>query len=455
MKVFKSLSSVSRTEGPPVRLLLAVSGGADSVAMLTAVHELQKKLHCELSVITVNHRIRLEVESAGDAAFVQDYCLKLGVRCTAAVLPENAVFQAAAERKKGIEEAARFLRYREFEKAAAADGAEYILTAHNRNDYFETVLMRLFQGAEGAALAGIAEHRGCFVRPMLDLKRSEIEDYLKCRKRSWREDVTNFEHEYLRNKIRSLLIPALNRTFGSGWEAGLLQTVRKVKEEGCFIEALCKQRTENAYWSLQQDEKTGRIAVTDFNTFAGLEPVLKRLFLKEGFNVLGTEKRIPHTVFKTLAAVSKERPAVFSGGFCLKKEDGNLFLFKKEEKTADRSETFFSVWIEKEGTVCLPAGPFEVTKTEDGFFLRAQKDGLDELGPFYPPFCIRSRLPGDTVFIEGVGKKTLKKIINEWNPPYAKRNILPIIEEKGLICGIYGSVLGKKNWYAMPFRRKK
>lgn len=454
--IFKSLNAAlsSHRGKKPIRLLLAVSGGADSTAMLMAVNELKKRLGCEISVITVNHNIRPEAESAGDAEFVCSCCAGLGIPCTVTVLAEGEVLNTALCRKKGVEEAARFLRYRAFKKEAKLCGASYILTAHNRSDYFETVLMRLFQGADGTALTGIAERRDMFLRPMLGLERNEIEEYLRLKNICWREDASNSSQEYLRNKIRSTLVPALSAVFG-GWEKGLFQTVEKIKAENAFV--LSQYKKKKAAWSVQRSEKNGLIkAVTDFKAFTEMEEVFKILFLKEGFNLLSAMERVPHSVFKNLAAVSEKRPAVFSGGFSFQKESSSLFLFKGMEENADTiPERFYSVWIEKEGRVATPAGIFDVTKTDAGFFLYHPAGGKEGLGPFKPPFCIRSRLPGDTFFRQELGKKAVKKLINEWGLDYEKRNILPIIEEKGLICGIFGSALGKKNWYAMSDRRKK
>ena len=137
----------------PCRFLLACSGGADSTALLLAFHQLQTRLHCRLTAVTVNHNIRSAEESAADSAFVAELCSRLEppVPCVIAEIPAGEVARYAKERNRGMEDAARTLRYRLFEETAASVGADYIVTAHNRSDVYETALMRLFQGGNTAS----------------------------------------------------------------------------------------------------------------------------------------------------------------------------------------------------------------------------------------------------------------------------------------------------------------
>ncbi|UTC63514.1 tRNA lysidine(34) synthetase TilS [Treponema sp. OMZ 787] len=435
----KKIGQLAGHYNAPVRLLLAVSGGADSMAMLSAFLELQHDINAEIFVITVNHNIRPEKETLGDAQFVLDFC-KNKCPCILSEIPKNKVFEEARHRKTGIEDAARFLRYSEFEKTADSLNADYILTAHNKNDYYETVLMRLFQGSEPEALMGIAPKRGRFIRPLLYITRSEIEDYLNERNIPWREDSTNFETSYLRNKVRHNLVPALTLCF-DGWQRGLDKSLAKIRAQNDFINA--SYRTKKESWILYKNEKGEACCRCKFLFFVSLDEALKLKFLQEGIILLKGKRRVPYSVFEDLMKLSDTKKIVFSGGFCIKKEVEEVFLFKdlNDEK---QNELFYSIWIDKPCTFDTPAGIFKAVETESGFFVVHESDKTCGIGPFKPPFCVRSRLLGDEIQTASGSKKSVKKIINEWNIDYENRNILPIIEEGGVVKGIYGAAFGKK-----------
>jgi len=441
-KVLQNFSSlIGKNFNEPIKILLAVSGGADSMAMLSAFLDLREKINAEIFVLTVDHNIRPEKESAGDAAFVLDFC-KNKCPCILAEIPKNKILEEARIRKTGIEDTARFLRYKEFEKAADNFNAGYILTAHNKNDYYETVLMRLFQGSDPESLMGISFKRERFIRPLLNISRYEIEEYLKEKKILWREDSSNMEASYLRNKIRHNLIPALNLCF-DGWQSGLDKSLAKIKAQNDFVIDSYKAKKEE--WVLDKNEECCRCK---FLFFLSLEEALKLKFLQEGLILLRGKRRIPYSVFDDLIKLSDTKKIIFSGGFCIKKEGDEVFLFKAvtEEKT---SEAFYSIWIDKPCTFDTPAGNFKAVKNEDGFFVVHESDKTGGIGPFKPPFCVRSRLFGDEIETSSGSKKSVKKVINEWNIDYENRNILPIIEEGGVVKGIYGAVFGKKNWYVV------
>lgn len=438
-----------KNSGKKITLLLAVSGGADSIAMLSAAAELRQQLNFDIFVITVNHNIRPKKESAGDAAFVENFCKSLTPPpiCIIAELAENAVSMLAEKRKGGIEDAARFLRYAEFEKAFKKVKADYILTAHNRNDYYETVLMRLFQGGDSESVSGIAEVRGKFIRPMLNISRAEIEDYLNSKGINWREDATNAELSYLRNKIRHTLIPALNTVF-DGWQTGLSKTLEKLSYENSFIQSIYdREKNENLFWKL--DDKTNSVSA-NFNSFFNLEYIFKLKFVEEGLLLIKGAGRIPYSIIKTLAEITHKKICIYSGGFCIEKIEERVVLSKKDQPPPDDLSISYMIWIEKECEFSLPfpnCKKIKAVKTGEGFFITSQSDGSDKIGPFNCPFCIRSKLQGDTIKQKDGSSKQIKKILNEWDTDYVKRSIVPIIEERGIVRGIYGAFIGKKNWY--------
>ena len=173
---------------PPVGV--AVSGGADSIALLLVMSEIVSPLY----VITVNHNIRPAEESGGDAEYVMSLCQRLekdsGLKicCKLAELKPGAVAAEAEKRGRGSEDAARSLRYDAFEKYICHNQLDCLCLAHNRNDQLETILMRFLQGASFDSAAGIKARRGPYIRPLLNISRSEIESYLTGQGISWRTD---------------------------------------------------------------------------------------------------------------------------------------------------------------------------------------------------------------------------------------------------------------------------
>ena len=155
--------------------LLACSGGADSTALLLAFRQLQPVLSCRLSVVTVNHNIRSAEESAADSAFVAGLCsgFEPAIPCIIEEIPAGEVARYAKERGRGTEDAARTLRYRLFEKTADSVSADFIVTAHNLSDVYETVLMRLFQGGGTASLSIMPVRRGRYLRPLITVERMQ------------------------------------------------------------------------------------------------------------------------------------------------------------------------------------------------------------------------------------------------------------------------------------------
>ncbi|MCL2609162.1 MAG: tRNA lysidine(34) synthetase TilS [Treponema sp.] len=217
-----------REESPSPRILwlASVSGGADSVALLSALVALRDRdPGFRLRCVHVEHGIRAPEESAGDADFVRSLCGELGVPCRVFSVRPGRVAEFARKRGLGIEAAARHFRRRAWSRETDRLRAEgfpnvRILTAHTADDLLETVLMRVLRGSGPAGLAGITPASGDIVRPLLGLGRRDVLAYLGEKKISWREDSTNADTRYLRNRIRHRLVPVLEENFPR-WRTGL------------------------------------------------------------------------------------------------------------------------------------------------------------------------------------------------------------------------------------------
>jgi tRNA(Ile)-lysidine synthase len=192
-----------------MRVAVGVSGGADSVALLRALAEAAPEIGLVLSVAHVQHGIR-GAESERDAEFVQELAERLGLEFALHRVDTPAV---ARTQKMSLEEAARELRYGWFRSLLAEGKADAVATAHTLDDQAETVVHRVLRGAWTEGLGGIhpviACPRGVILRPFLQLRRAEIEAYLRELGQSWREDATNADTAFTRNRIRHELLPQL------------------------------------------------------------------------------------------------------------------------------------------------------------------------------------------------------------------------------------------------------
>lgn len=187
------------------RVGVAVSGGADSVALLRALHGLRQELGVVLTALHFHHGIR-GAEADKDEVFVAELAQKLGIEC---VIGRGDVPQHAKLSRQSEETAARELRYRFFESVVKSGAVDLVATAHTMDDQAETMLMRLIRGAGLRGLAGIHSVKDGrrYVRPMLGILRSEVEAYLRKLKQEWREDATNQEPKHFRNRLRHELLP--------------------------------------------------------------------------------------------------------------------------------------------------------------------------------------------------------------------------------------------------------
>ena len=183
-------------------VLVALSGGGDSVALLDVLRALAPELRVTLHAVHVHHGLRPEGDA--DAAFVRGLCADLGIPFH---LERVAVKRAPPW--EGLEAEARRARYAAFREVARRVGAQRVATAHTADDQAETVVMRLLEGAGPRGLAGIAPVRGIFIRPLLGARRTDVEAHLRGQGLAWVEDASNRDPRFLRNRIRHEVLPYL------------------------------------------------------------------------------------------------------------------------------------------------------------------------------------------------------------------------------------------------------
>jgi len=438
----KVLSQLNNLVGDikALRIGVAVSGGADSISLLTALNSLCKAAAGPLFVITVNHFIRPAEETCGDAAYVQELCNKFktegtDLSFTLVELNPGQVEETAQERGGGIEEAARFLRYAAFETFIKENKLDYLCLAHNKNDQEETLLMRFLQGSGVDSSGGIAAKRGKYIRPLLEIERWEIEAYLTAQNISWRTDSTNLDTQYLRNKIRLELIPFLNEKF-NGWQTGVLNGGKKACIDGAFI----SEEVERVFSNIKKDS----ISVSDFLKYP--EAIQQRLLIKL-CNLHHCSSRIPFAFLQDVLKEIKNQNN-FSKNFSnveISVVSGELFV-----KNVSKTQTdlvFFDI-IEENGKKSFPFGLLEVKKEKESIILTFNDTSVQLNIDF--PFCIRNVQMEDEIKCKDGNYKKVVDIFSDWHISEEKRCYIPVIQElksekQELMC-IFGEPLGFYNW---------
>lgn len=218
-------------------ILVAVSGGPDSVALLHVLHSLRDELDTRLHVAHLNHSFRGEA-SDGDAEYVRGLAQSLGIPVTIEKVDVPGIRRTL---RLSPEEAARLVRYEFLDRVADEVGASKIALGHTADDQVETVLMRILRGTGIDGLRGIPPVRGRFIRPLIQVRRSEIEEYIRENGLQPRTDETNLMPAFTRNRIRLELIPLLRREYNPGVDSAILQLAELAREDTAYLDVVTKE----------------------------------------------------------------------------------------------------------------------------------------------------------------------------------------------------------------------
>ena len=402
-------------------VLIAVSGGADSVALLHLLLELSPGWRLRLHVLHVDHQLR--AESAADADFVRDLGARLGVLVDVATV--------AVDRRGSLEAAARAARYAALDVCAARVGAERIAVGHTADDQAETVLMRLLQGAGVRGLAGIPPVRGRIVRPLIEMRRSALETELRRAGLAWVDDRTNRDPKFLRNRIRHELLPLLADSYNPEVAASLVRVAAVARETVSALDLAAGAELDRlAVWS-------DRAATLKLDALRALPRPVAAEVLRQGAARLGSRAPLrawAHRGLKRVLAVPAPRRPFRLGGVTVEISGALARL-----ATASPEPLI-------ERTVAVP-GRTELP--EIGQALEARLVGADayaipretsrvafdadELGV---PLVVRARRRGERFVAFGGSERRLKSLLIEAKVPRWDRARVPVILAGGTIVWI-------------------
>jgi len=426
---------------PGDRVLAACSGGPDSVALVALLLKLREEMPLEIHLAHFNHRLR--DEAGEDECFVR----ALSRRWTLPFVSESAdVRSHAAKKKINLEEAGRNLRYDFLRRAAARVGATKIATGHTMTDQAETVLMRLMRGTGLSGLAGIAPVVAggpCpVVRPLLDIPGPDLRAWLAAEGIPFREDASNLDRRFLRNRIRAELLPELGCRYEPRIVVHLarLATIAREEDEllGTFVRELADEFIV----------RKGQEASLDLKTLPLFLPALARRVAREYLRELqGDLRGISYEDVESLLSLGEGKELPLRKGLVLRREGG--WVGRRKDKTP--SKAYEILWDGRGEVVVAAAGmAFRGTrrKADAGrsSFKNDDRTGVDlDRVKLDFPLVIRNRRPGDLYRPLGApGRKKLKEILRAKGVPVVGRDRLPVFLSRGEIVWAPGLPVADK-----------
>lgn len=415
------------------KIVVGVSGGPDSIALIHILNKLRESMDIKLYVAHLNHQLR-GINSQEDAFFVTKFCDELGITC---FVKSEDVSAYCGENGLSVEEGARTLRYKMFEEVKLKTKSNKIALGHNLNDQAETVLMRILRGTGLEGLKGIEIKRNDgVIRPLLEIKRGEIEDYCKEHDLNPRIDETNLETIYTRNKIRLELIPYLSENFNSNIIESLVRMSSSLSLDNSYIEEE-SIKIFNQVANISQD----RIDI-NIQSYKGLHSAIKlrilRLCIK---SILGDTKSIDKKHIYDILEL--EDNSKIDKMLNLPR---NIFVYRKSStititnKEILIDEIKFCYNIPKEGFINIREIGSSITTQIVSIekFKGMKKDSNSvafDLDKIKGLLTISSREQGDKIKLSN-GTKKLKDMFIDLKIPKEQRPKVPIIKDEGEVLSV-------------------
>lgn len=435
------------------RVVAAVSGGSDSVALAFALRELAARGDIVLAgVAHLHHHIR-GVDAEADAAFCRALAERLGVP---AVVSDADVPGDAKEHGVSIEVAGRHARQRFFREAMASVDAERVAVAHTRDDQAETVLLRLTRGAGTSGLSAMAPRRDHLVRPLLDTSRRELRAYLTAINEAWREDRTNEDRSIPRNRVRHEVMPQL-RAINAQADAALARAAELLRADDEFLVRLANAAFLRSV-EVIDEQGTARITTAEF---AKLPDALSRRVARYVLETVNPSRTYGLEEVDEFRRAFEKGAGISLADVSVERFSADAVLVKRRAHEEHRAQGARGVPLSVDstefrldipGTVELPRGARMISAegpipTPDVFDSLPAQVMVDAAG-IGTQLIVRYRRPGDRLQPLGApGRKKVQDLLVDRKVPRDDRDAVPIVTtETGEIVWVAGEVL------ADPFR---
>ena len=408
---------------PGALVLVAVSGGGDSMCLLHALLSLRESLCLRVAAGHFNHRLRPEAEE--EETLVRNWCAARGVPCYTGAADVAAEAAAAGT---GIEETARHLRYRFLEETAENIGADRVATAHHAGDNTETVLLNLIRGAGSRGLAGIPPVRGIIVRPLLTCERREIADYLARHGVPFAVDSSNSDTAFRRNCLRREILPRLE-ALNPRLNQRLWETACQLRRENECLDEAARSVLKELTRAPEGVSLPCR-AVTSLPEALSLRGI--QLAARELLPEIVLSAAHRRAVLDLCRSEAPSGEIHLPGGLTARRGYDRLELVLGREA----NPSFSPVSLPLPGSVEAAGWRFACRSAlcPEGKFNRPRS--------FYlalPEGCsvtLRPRRTGDAIALPGRDRKTVKKLLIDAKVPRRDRDLLPVLECGGTVCAL-------------------
>ena len=407
-------------------VVVGVSGGADSMALLHMLCSLREPLDLKVYAAHINHGLR-GAESLRDEDFVRKSCEEWHVELF--VLKADVALEAA-NAGESLEEAGRRVRYAFFKKTANTLSAK-IATAHTLSDSIETMLLNLTRGTGLKGLCGIPPIREKIIRPLIETTRREVEEYCEKNAIIYMNDSTNFSRDYTRNRIRLDVVPVLYE-INPAFDRAALRAMRSLAEDEALLSSLSNAQLSKA----RTDERE-----YDAQALRGCPPeLMRRVLAKAAFLSTGKTQEA-QSIEKLHELLHQKNGGVsIKGGYSAHIKGGKLVFHTKSDKTRGGFCVPFGPGAYDFGGLCLKISlitinEFKILKNINKSYFKYAID-CDKIKGIT---VIRSKRPGEGFTPAGRGvRKSFKKLFNEAGVPVEDRGSVPVIADEEGIAWVYG-----------------
>lgn len=404
-------------------VLVAVSGGPDSVCALEILNKLKDEYGLNLHVAHLNHKFRKEAEK--EAEFVRKLADEKGIASTIEAID---VKDYCIKRGLSKQEGAREVRYDFLKKAADKIGAARIVTGHTADDQAETFLMRLIRGSGASGLSAIPPVRGRIIRPLIEIKKSEALGFLKENNIRYVKDPTNIRPVYLRNKIRLELLPLLVKRFNPNIASTLCREADILREDEAFLNGIADTIFKEMVTAQEKDSIT-----LNYLRFNRLHPAIKKRVVRRAVAELtGGLKRISYLhITSAIDAIKNTGKGIdLTDNIRIERDYNSLKVCVGKVKSTAVQE---AVQIEVPGITEVPYFNMRIEAIINNRAELSKKadKGIFDLDKAMLPLFIRSRKEGDYFYPAGMkGKQKLKEYLIDHKIPRAEREKIPVLINK-------------------------
>ena len=402
------------------KVLVAVSGGADSICLLNVMRCMAYRDNLEVACCIVHHHLRKEADD--EVAFVKKFAQKRNIPCF--------VEDVYVTGNTNFEENARILRYQALDKALKEWGGDLIATAHTKNDQAETVLMRIIRGTSVKGLSGIPVKRDNIIRPLLGTSRQEVMEYINKHGLSYMDDKSNFTFDYTRNRIRLGLLRDIADHYNPNIMTQLANLAESAKNDNDYLEGVAKE-----YLNKNSERRKGGLLV---KIEPGLDiAVKKRVFIGAMIGYFGTDRDVTYEHYSQVTGLKTGERLSLNKDFSIISCGKGLYLFTKSEIndtiyipveiTVGETRDFYgnTVTVKHEK---IARENYRSAASDNDFTAFIAENSV--MGQLY----VRSAENGDVAVFNGMTKKIQDIFVNNFVPRHLRKNIPVLCDGDGVIC---------------------